>query len=192
MVYQDENGLLDLPLPNLPGAHQIQNAGAALAALRYLGQPDVTYEAAVSRAFWPARMQRLRHGPLVDLAPQVELWLDGGHNPSAGEAIGAHLATLPQRPTHLICGMLNTKDIGGYLRPMAPHAISLHAVDIPDTPATLSAQETAQAATEAGIAATVAPSVADALAAIAAQDPQARVLICGSLYLAGGVLRDNG
>jgi dihydrofolate synthase/folylpolyglutamate synthase len=192
MVYQDENGLLDLPLPNLPGAHQIQNAGAALAALRYLVQPDVTYEAAVSRAYWPARMQRLRQGPLVDLAPQVELWLDGGHNPSAGEAIGAHLATLPQRPTHLICGMLNTKDIGGYLRPMAPHAVSLHAVDIPDTPATLSAQETAQAATEAGIAATVAPSVADALAAIAADDPQARVLICGSLYLAGGVLRDNG
>ena len=192
MVYQDENGLLDLPLPNLPGAHQIQNAGAALAALRYLGQPEVTYEAAVTRAFWPARMQRLRHGPLVDLAPEVELWLDGGHNPSAGEAIGAHLATLPRRPTHLICGMLNTKDIGGYLRPMAPHVASLQAVSIPDAAATLPAEETAQAATEAGIAATVAPSVADALSGIAALDPQARVLICGSLYLAGGILRDNG
>ena len=192
MIYQDENGLLDLPLPNLPGAHQIQNAGAALAALRYLGQPDVTYEAAVTRAFWPARMQRLRHGPLVDLAPQVELWLDGGHNPAAGEAIGAHLATLSTRPTHLICGMLNTKDIGGYLRPMAPHVASLHAVSIPDTAATLPAEETAQAATEAGIAATVATSVADALTDIAARDPQARVLICGSLYLAGGILRDNG
>ncbi|OZB14145.1 MAG: bifunctional folylpolyglutamate synthase/dihydrofolate synthase [Rhodobacterales bacterium 34-62-10] len=192
MVYQDENGLLDLPLPNLPGAHQIQNAGAALAALRYLGQPEVTYEAAVSRAFWPARMQRLRYGPLVDLAPGVELWLDGGHNPAAGEAIGAHLATLPKRPTHLICGMLNTKDIGGYLRPMAPHVASLHAVSIPDTAATLSAEETAAAATEAAITATVSHSVAAALSDIAARDPQARVLICGSLYLAGGVLRDNG
>lgn len=192
MVYQDESGLLDLPLPNLPGAHQIQNAGAALAALRYLGQPEVTYEAAVSRAFWPARMQRLRHGPLVDLAPGVELWLDGGHNPAAGEAIGAHLATLPQRPTHLICGMLNTKDIGGYLRPMAPHVASLHAVSIPDTAATLSAEETAAAASEAAIKATVSHSVAAALSDIAARDPQARVLICGSLYLAGGVLRDNG
>lgn len=192
MVYQDESGLLDLPLPNLPGAHQIQNAGAALAALRYLGQPEVTYEAAVSRAFWPARMQRLRHGPLVDLAPEVELWLDGGHNPAAGEAIGAHLATLPQRPTHLICGMLNTKDIGGYLRPMAPHVASLHAVSIPDTAATLSAEETAAAASEAAIKATVSHSVAAALSDIAARDPQARVLICGSLYLAGGVLRDNG
>jgi dihydrofolate synthase / folylpolyglutamate synthase len=192
MIYQDENGLLDLPLPNLPGAHQIQNAGAALAALRHLGQPDVTYEAAVTRAFWPARMQRLRHGPLVDLAPTVELWLDGGHNPAAGEAIGAHLATLPRRPTHLICGMLNTKDIGGYLRPLAPQVDSLHAVSIPDTVATLPAEDTAQAATAAGIAASISGSVAEALADIAAQDPQARVLICGSLYLAGGVLRDNG
>ncbi len=192
MIYQDENGLLDLPLPNLPGAHQIQNAGAALAALRHLGQPEATYEAAVTRAFWPARMQRLRHGPLVDLAPDIELWLDGGHNPAAGEAIGAHLATLPRRPTHLICGMLNTKDIGGYLRPLAPQVDSLHAVSIPDTVATLPAEETAQAATAAGIAASVSGSVAEALADIAAQDPQARVLICGSLYLAGGVLRDNG
>ncbi|MFP5510866.1 MAG: bifunctional folylpolyglutamate synthase/dihydrofolate synthase [Alphaproteobacteria bacterium] len=192
MVYQDESGLLDLPLPNLPGAHQIQNAGAALAALRYLGQPEVSYEAAVSRAFWPARMQRLRHGPLVDLAPGVELWLDGGHNPPAGEAIGAHLATLPRRPTHLICGMLNTKDIGGYLRPMAAHVSSLHAVSIPDAAATLPAEETAQAARRAGIETVVAASVAEALADIAARDPQARVLICGSLYLAGGVLRENG
>lgn len=192
MIYQDENGLLDLPLPNLPGAHQIQNAGAALAALRHLGQPDVTFEAAVSRAFWPARMQRLRHGLLVDLAPKVELWLDGGHNPAAGKAISAHLATLPERPTHLICGMLNTKDIGGYLRPMAQYATSLYALSIPDTVATLPAEDTAYAATEAGITATVAVSVSEALADIARQDPQARVLICGSLYLAGSVLRENG
>lgn len=192
MVYQDERGLLDLPLPNLPGAHQIQNAGAALAALRYLGQPDVTHEVAVTRAFWPARMQRLRHGPLVDLAPQVELWLDGGHNPAAGQAIGAHLATLPKRPTHLICGMLNTKDIDGYLRPLAGQAASLHAVSIPDTVATLPAEDTAAAANKAGIPAVIAASVADALARIAADDPQARVLVCGSLYLAGSVLQDNG
>ncbi|MDX5402847.1 MAG: bifunctional folylpolyglutamate synthase/dihydrofolate synthase, partial [Rhodobacterales bacterium] len=109
-----------------------------------------------------------------------------------GEAIGAHLATLPKRPTHLICGMLNTKDIGGYLRPMAPHVASLHAVDIPDAAATLPAEETAQAARTAGIATSTAASVSAALAAIAASDPQARVLICGSLYLAGTVLRENG
>ena len=87
LIYQDENGLLDLPLPNLPGPHQVQNAGAAIAALRLLGKGEAACEAAVTRAFWPARMQRLRQGPLVDLAPQVELWLDGGHNPAGGEAV---------------------------------------------------------------------------------------------------------
>ncbi|MDX5381710.1 MAG: bifunctional folylpolyglutamate synthase/dihydrofolate synthase [Rhodobacterales bacterium] len=192
LVFQDENGLVDLPLPNLPGAHQIQNAGAAIAALRHLGQPEISCEAAVTRAFWPARMQRLRQGPLVEQARDIELWLDGGHNPAAGEAIGAHLATLPKRPTHLICGMLNTKDIGGYLRPMAAHVDSLQAVSIPDTEATLPAEATAAAATRAGINANVAASVSVALAEIAAKDPAARVLICGSLYLAGSILRENG
>jgi dihydrofolate synthase/folylpolyglutamate synthase len=113
LIYQDEQGLLDLPLPNLPGAHQIQNAGAAIAALRYLKKGDVAAEAAVSDAFWPARMQRLVTGPLINAAPDAELWLDGGHTPAAGQAIGDHLATLAKRPTHLICGMLNTKDISG-------------------------------------------------------------------------------
>ncbi|MGY9037579.1 MAG: bifunctional folylpolyglutamate synthase/dihydrofolate synthase, partial [Rhodobacterales bacterium] len=116
MVYQDDAGLLDLPKPNLLGAHQISNAGAALAALRQLGVSAEACEAAVTRAAWPARMQRLREGPLVDSAPKAELWLDGGHNPAAGDAIAAVLDELPARPTYLICGMLNTKDIGGYLR----------------------------------------------------------------------------
>jgi dihydrofolate synthase/folylpolyglutamate synthase len=192
LIYQDDRGLLDLPLPNLPGPHQIENAGAALAVLRHLGQDEVACEAAVSRAFWPARMQRLRHGPLVDIAAGLELWLDGGHNPSAGQALAATLAAMPQRPTHAICGMLNTKDIGGFLRPLAPHLASLQAVSIPGEKNTLPAAETRAAATAAGIAATEAPSVADALRAILAADPGARVLICGSLYLAGSVLRENG
>lgn len=192
MVYQDETGLLDLSRPNLLGAHQITNAGAALAALRALGMDDIACEAAVTRAEWPARMQRLRHGPLVDIAPQTELWLDGGHNPAAGEAIGALLADMPDRPTYLICGMLNTKDIGGFLRPLAAHADRLFAVSIPGEAATLPASQTAEAATDAGLHATQAESVAAALSEIAATDPKARVLICGSLYLAGGVLRENG
>jgi dihydrofolate synthase/folylpolyglutamate synthase len=122
MVFQDDNGLLDLPLPNLPGPHQVENAGAALMALRVLGAGVA--EAAVTRAEWPARMQRLRHGPLVDAAPGVELWLDGGHNPAGGRAVAATLARMSVRPTHLICGMLSTKDIGGYLRPLAAHVAS--------------------------------------------------------------------
>lgn len=191
MVFQDENGLLDLPLPNLPGPHQIDNAGAALAALRALGRGEP--EAAVTRAHWPARMQRLRQGPLVEAAgPEIELWLDGGHNPAGGEAVAATLAAMPARPTHLICGMLNTKDVTGYMRPLAPHATSLFAVSIPGEAATLPAEATRDAARAAGIPAESAESVLAALQAIRARDASARVLICGSLYLAGQVLRENG
>jgi dihydrofolate synthase / folylpolyglutamate synthase len=192
LVFQDEGGLLDLPLPNLPGPHQIQNAGAAIAALRHLGRDEAACEAAVTRAVWPARMQRLRHGPLVDLAPKVELWLDGGHNPAGGEAVAATLARMPARETHVICGMLNTKDVRGYMAPLAPHVRQLHAISIPGEKNTLAAEVTRDAALSAGIPAVTAASVADALAGIAAQAPEARVLICGSLYLAGSVLRENG
>ena len=191
MIYQDDTGLLDLPLPNLPGPHQIQNAGAAIAALRHLGFEAEVCEAAVTQAVWPARMQRLRQGPLVAAAPKAELWLDGGHNPAGGEALAATLARLPKRPTHLICGMLNTKDIGGYLRPLARHADSLTAVSIPGEKNTLPAEETQAAARAAGLSATTADSVPDAVRRISASDPQARILICGSLYLAGQVLREN-
>ncbi len=191
LVFQDENGLLDLPLPNLIGPFQVQNAGAALMALRHLGYGDAACQAAVTRAVWPARMQRLRRGPLVDLAPQVELFLDGGHNPAGGQAVAATLARLPARETHLICGMLNTKDVKGYMQPLKGHAKTLRAVSIPNEVNTLPAEVTAAAASAAGLDASVAPSVADALADIAAANPHARVLICGSLYLAGAILREN-
>jgi dihydrofolate synthase/folylpolyglutamate synthase len=192
LIYQDETGLLDLPLPNLRGPHQIGNAGMAIAALRHLGFGEAACEGAVTNAYWPARMQRLHHGPLVEAAPGAELWLDGGHNPAAGEALAATLAEMPRRPTYMICGMLSTKDVAGYLRPLAAQADSLHAVAIPGETATLPAEDTAAAAESVGLKATVSPSVADALADIAAGDPTARILICGSLYLAGSVLRENG
>ena len=192
LVYQDESGLLDLPLPNLPGPHQFQNAGAAIAALRYLGRDEAACEAAVTRAVWPARMQRLRQGPLIALAPKVELWLDGGHNPAGGEAVAATLARMPVRETQVICGMLNTKDVQGYMTPLAPHVRRLYAVSIPGEKNTLPAEVTRNAALSAGIDAVTAGSVTEALAAIAATSPDARVLICGSLYLAGSVLRENG
>ncbi len=191
LVYQDENGLLDLPLPNLPGPHQVQNAGMALAALRALGRGQGA-EGAVTRAEWPARMQRLRHGPLVEALPQGVLWLDGGHNPAAGAAIAASLAQMGVGRLWLICGMLNTKDVAGFMRPLQGVAQHLHAVSIPGEAATLPASQTADAARAAGIAATEAASVASALAEIAARDPGAQVLICGSLYLAGHILRENG
>lgn len=192
LIYQDERGLLDLPLPNLPGPHQIQNAGGSIAALRVLGFGEEACEAAVSRAFWPARMQHMKSGRLVDLAKPAELWLDGGHNPHAGRALAETLSALPDRPIHLICGMLNTKDIGGYLRPLAKIAKSLTALSIPGEMNTLPAEVTAEEARKAGFEATTAASVDDAITAITAKDPNARILICGSLYLAGHVLRENG
>ncbi len=192
LIYQDETGLLDLPLPNLIGAHQVQNAGIALTALRHLGFDDTACEAAVTNATWPARLQRLQHGPLIEAAGAAELWLDGGHNPAAGSALAEALTRLSNRPLHLICGMLNTKDITGYLRPMATITKSLHAVSIPDEVNTLPAAVTAKAATEVGMVAHKAENVLAAIQSITKADPDARILICGSLYLAGAVLRENG
>ena len=191
MIYQDERGLLDLPLPNLPGAHQLQNAGTAIAALRALGQPNEMCEQAVSTAQWPARMQRLRGGPLVEAAPQAELWLDGGHNPAAGKAIAAHLASLPKQPTYLICGMLNTKDVAGYMRPLASVAQGLYGVSIPGELNTLKAEETAAFAAAQGLAGQASDNLEQAISQITATEPAARILICGSLYLAGAVLREH-
>jgi dihydrofolate synthase/folylpolyglutamate synthase len=137
-------------------------------------------------------MQRLKRGPLAVIAGRAELWLDGGHNPAGGEAIAATLEAMPERPTHLVVGMLNTKDIAGYLRPLAAVAESLHAVSIPGEKNTLPAEDTAEAARAAGIETRISGSVAEALSDIVARAPDARILICGSLYLAGHVLRDNG
>jgi dihydrofolate synthase / folylpolyglutamate synthase len=194
MIFQDGDGLLDMPMPRLIGAHQVVNAGTATAALRRLGYGDEVCEEAVTRAEWPARLQRLRHGPLVEIARThgAELWLDGGHNPAAGVALAEALTRLPRRPLHLVCGMLNTKDVAGYLAPLASLAVGLHAVSIPGETATLSGAQTAEAARAEGMQADIAGSVGEAVATIAARTPHARILICGSLYLAGHVLRENG
>jgi dihydrofolate synthase/folylpolyglutamate synthase len=186
-VYQDERGLLDLALPNLPGPHQIVNAGTAVAALRALGMDNAACEAGITRAEWPARMQRLR-GRLAALAAPGELWLDGGHNPAAGEVVAATLKGMPPVRTHLVCGMLNTKDIAGFLRPLGAVAERLHAVSIPGEANTIPAEETARIAGEAGLAAEVAPGVEAAITS-AKEGAAERILICGSLYLAGHVLR---
>lgn len=191
LVYQDENGLLDLPMPALRGPHQVMNAGAAIATLRLLGFDEAACEAALTDATWPARMEKLTTGALVDLAAPCELWLDGGHNPAAGHALADTLHAQPPKPTHLICGMLNTKDIGGYLEPLAEVAQSLTAVSIPDEINTIPAEDTAAEARKVGLQTNVAPSVQEAIKAIKCQSTQARILICGSLYLAGHVLREN-
>ncbi len=189
LIYQDEGGLWDLPLPNLLGPHQIDNAGLALAALRYLGADDGAMEVGVSQAEWRARMQRLDSGPLVDAAGG-EVWLDGGHNPAAGQMLAETLQSLPPKPLVLVIGMLNTKDVSGYLRPLAGLSPEVYTVSIEGEAATLSAEETAEIAQSVGMKARPAPSVLDAVA-IVEDSAHKRILVCGSLYLAGRILREN-
>ena len=149
----------------------------------------------MTRAEWPARLQRLRRGPLVEAAgPGAELWLDGGHNPAAGVALAEALTRLPPRPLHLVVGMLRTKDIAGFLRPLAALAASLQGVGIPGEAATLTAEETVAAARAARHRRRRPPRTSPTAVAAdrRARRPECRILICGSLYLAGRVLRENG
>lgn len=193
IVFQDGSGMLDLPMPALLGAHQTMNAGAAVAALRALGADDAACAAALTGARWPARMQPLAAALLPDAPAGAEIWLDGGHNAAAGEALAAHMRVLEGRrpaPLHLICGMLDTKDPVGFLAPFKGLARDVQTLTIPGAQATLPAEATAAAARRAGLDAAPAADLGAALRAIAAADePAPRILICGSLYLAGDILR---
>jgi dihydrofolate synthase/folylpolyglutamate synthase len=198
LIFEDGAGRLDLPRPNLLGPHQIDNAGAALAGLRALGFGPEACEAAVTRAEWPARLQRLTRGPLAAIAAHegVELWLDGGHNLAAGEVIAAHFRSVAQadpRPLAMVCGMLETKDCAGFLGWFAGLAVSVATVDIPGAAAGLPAAVLAEAGLRAGLSAEAQPDLGTALRAAArAAGRGGCVLICGSLYLAGAILRENG
>ncbi|MEM8728636.1 MAG: folylpolyglutamate synthase/dihydrofolate synthase family protein [Pseudomonadota bacterium] len=188
LVYQDGRGLLDLPLPVLRGRHQYDNAGAALTILRHLGIGEAGCTAAMAETKWPARMQRLTRGPLIDAAGDRELWLDGGHNPAAGEALAELLKSLPPRPTALIVGLMNTKDCSGFLTPLADQAKRLIAVPVPHEANGLDPDILAGQARALGLPSTTAP---DADSAVVSAADAERILMCGSLFLAGSVLRQN-
>jgi dihydrofolate synthase/folylpolyglutamate synthase len=196
MRYEGREWRLDLPRPALPGAHQIVNAGAAVACLEHLADLPVSaaaIAAGLRRIEWPARLQHLTRGPLVAMLPAGwEVWLDGGHNPGAGAVLAEAAAGWRDRPLFLVVGMLNTKDAAGFLKPLAPFAKTLEAVRIPGEENALPAAALAAAAASAGLAARTAPSLAAALARIAGESAGGRVLICGSLHLAGVVLADHG
>jgi dihydrofolate synthase/folylpolyglutamate synthase len=204
MVYQDQRGLLDLPLPRLAGAHQIENAATAIAALRHAGRGwgvDGAIETGLRSVEWPARLQRLVRGALVAIAPDgAEVWLDGGHNPHGAHAIARALADFEEKspkPLYLICGMLRTKDATGFLvafRGLVRHVVT---VGIAGAEASMGAGELYDAARRAGLDASPADDLDDAMLQVSALarigDGQSapRILICGSLYLAGKVLEDN-
>jgi len=200
LVYQDDAGLLDLPAPRLPGRHQFENAGVAIATLRALPsfslRPAV-FEA-VAKAEWPARMQRLSQGKLPALLPAgSELWLDGGHNADGGRAVANALADLEERvsrPLVLIVGMLASKDASAFLRNFSGLARRLVAVPIPDQQKCIPPEVIADLARAANIPAQVSGDIKSGLieAGKLRLDPPPRVMITGSLYLAGAVLDANG
>ncbi len=201
LVYQDEAGLLDLPAPKLYGRHQFENAGLAISALRALPLfhiPPAAFEAGMVKADWPARLQRLSAGALVDLVPEgSELWLDGGHNPDGGRAIAAALADLEERvsrPLVLIVGMIASKDVDGFLRNFTGLARRLIAVPVPSADKGVPADAVADAARALDLPAVARGNLTEALDAVRKLDldPPPRILITGSLYLAGDVLRENG
>ncbi|MFG1464457.1 folylpolyglutamate synthase/dihydrofolate synthase family protein [Xanthobacter sp. DSM 24535] len=200
LVYSDEAGLLDLPRPRLMGAHQIDNAGLAVATLRalpQLGIPAAALESGLKAAEWPARLQRLAPGPLAARAPaDVEVWLDGGHNAAGGAALASALAELEERyarPLIMVVGMLGSKDIAAFLAPFAGLVREVIAVPVPGEHKGLAPDEVAAAAATLGMSSSVARDVGTALDSLAAFPlvPPPRVLIAGSLYLAGAVLQEN-
>lgn len=204
-TYEDERGLSDLKLPRLIGQHQIDNAGLAVAALKASGLApgDDFISMGIEAAEWPARMQRLTRGPLIDIVTRHagdpgELWLDGGHNPHAARALARTLADLEERsprPLVLVVGMQNNKDAREFLAPFEGLASSVFAVRSQQR-AARSAESLAEEAQKAGLPARAMASVRDAVEhAVTAfgksGEGQPRILICGSLYLAGEVLQEN-
>ncbi|QRM53666.1 folylpolyglutamate synthase/dihydrofolate synthase family protein [Sinorhizobium sp. BG8] len=202
LIYQDEDGLHDLPLPRLPGRHQYANAAAAIRAVKAAGfvVSETALEKGLTSVDWPGRLQRLTYGKLAGIAPRTsEIWVDGGHNPGAGRVIAETMANLEDRdprPLFLITGMINTKDPVGYFEAFRGIAERVFTVPIRHSDAAIDPVSLAADAAEAGLDAEPLSSVADALAAIAKiveEDNVApRILIGGSLYLVGDVLADNG
>ncbi|MCI5077574.1 folylpolyglutamate synthase/dihydrofolate synthase family protein [Oricola sp.] len=202
MVFQSESGLMDLPMPRLPGRHQLANAAAALVTVAAAGftMRQETAEAALQSVEWPARMQRLTEGRFPELLPPgSELWVDGGHNPHAAMMIAETLAGMQdrtERPLFLIAGMLNTKDTTGYFRAFEGMIRHVFTVPVTDSEAGVDPQALARSATNAGLSAQPMKNVEEVLRLLGEGwnrlEPPPRVLIGGSLYLAGAVLRDNG
>ena len=202
LLYQDDNGLMDLPLPALPGRHQYSNAGSAIRAVKAAGfmvNAEIA-SAAMKNVNWPARLQRLRTGHLVAQAPEgSEIWLDGGHNPHGGRAVAEAIAGFEERdprPLYLVTGMINTKDPKGYFEAFEGLTRRVFTVGIRNSDATIDPVALAQDAAEAGLIAEPVDSAADALALISAlakgDDRAPRILIGGSLYFAGNILEENG
>ncbi|MDE0306383.1 MAG: bifunctional folylpolyglutamate synthase/dihydrofolate synthase [Albidovulum sp.] len=191
LEFRNKSDSFDLPIPKLAGIHQAENAGAAVMALKHLGFGIAEMVAAVTKTDWPARMQKLKSGPLVKAAGASEVWLDGGHNPAAGHALARSLQAMPALDTQLICGMLDSKDIKGFLKSLRSVADKVYGIPIPGEDAALPAHSVAAAASEIGIQSEIASCAEEAASRISENIGSGRILVCGSLYLAGKLLSEN-
>ena len=201
LIFQDDEGLLDLAMPRLPGHHQINNAATAIAALKAADltiNPDLI-EKGLQNVYWPGRLQKLQQGALVNKTmSEAEIWLDGGHNPAAGQAIASTMADLEERverPLFLIIAMLNTKDPIGYFEPFADIARHCFTVPLNNTENAINPHDLAQYALKAGLSAEPSDSIEEALELMLEDwhyERSPRILIAGSLYLVGEVLERNG
>jgi dihydrofolate synthase/folylpolyglutamate synthase len=201
LVYQDDRGLMDLVAPKLFGRHQFDNAGLAIATLRAQSLFEIgtaAFEAGIVNAEWSARMQRLASGALLEQAPPgCEIWLDGGHNVEGGRVVAAALGDLEERvsrPLVVIVGMMANKDGGAFLANFAGLTRHIIAVQIPDRDNAMPPDRLADAARALGMRVEISGSVEAALRSLArlAYEVPPRILITGSLYLAGHVLAANG
>lgn len=194
--YRDAHGKLELPLPRLPGPHQPMNAALAIAMLRHQDAVPVSeaaLKAAPLWAQWPARLQRLEGGPLLGPLPEGStVWLDGGHNAAAGEMLGRFLESQGaiENPFHLVIGMLSNKEVEAFLAPLQGKVSHIHALPVPDHEFH-PAERFEQVAKMWGIDCTAHTDATQAITSIAATGQPSRILIAGSLYLAGDVLRRN-
>jgi dihydrofolate synthase / folylpolyglutamate synthase len=201
LVYQDDRGLMDLAAPKLFGRHQFDNAGLAIATLRAIEKlkiPSAAFETGIVNAEWPARMQRISSGRLIGWGPPgCEIWLDGGHNAEGGRVVAAALGDLEERvsrPLVVIAGMMANKDASGFLANFAGLTRHIMAVAIPDQPNAMPPERLADAARALGMRVEISNGVEAALRTLAglAYEIPPRILITGSLYLAGHVLALNG
>ncbi len=202
LAFQDEEGLYDLPMPSLTGRHQIINAGMAIATLKAAGMwpGEDAASAGLKSVNWPGRLQPLTFGPVVDICPEgAEIWLDGGHNPGAGVSIAAFMGEQEERhskPLYLISGMLTTKDPVGFFRPFDGLARHVSTVPVTTTTTGRDPEDLASQARQAGLPAdafeTLEAAIGHIVTASQSDGEPPRILICGSLYLAGEVLAANG
>ena len=198
LIYENDDGVIQLPAPKLEGDHQFENAGMAITALKLLGSKDSAFKGCMQNVEWPARLHNLTSGPLIkqcNLTPfKVRLWLDGGHNQAAAKAIASFLSKPFYGTSHIILGMINSKDIGTFVSEIASFSDSIVCVNIPNEPASMCKEDILRETKKFKSQTFTATSISKALDTLINRNTShadMRIIICGSLYLCGNILKNH-